>query len=147
MPSIDGSAWIFDSIVASEPDRSVLSTWRFVSVPVKVDLAPAQRCSRPTLPASWMTQSAFFTPASLSCSPAALPASVSLWPTWVIAPNSCHWSRPELMVMTGTPAATAALMLFSRPSGLAIETTRPSVPAATALSIRVACLPTSGSDW
>ena len=46
--------------------------------------------------------------------------------------------------MTGTPAATAALMLFSRPSGLAIETTRPSVPAATALSISVACLPDVG---
>jgi len=40
MPSMVGSAWIFDSMVASEPDRSVLSTCRFVSVPVNVDLAP-----------------------------------------------------------------------------------------------------------
>ena len=40
----------------------MLSTCRFVSVPLNVDFAPAQRCSRPTLPASWMTHSAFFTP-------------------------------------------------------------------------------------
>ena len=70
---------------------------------------------------------------------------VSLWPTWVIAPKSCQSSMPELIVMTGMPASTAARMLVSRPSGLAIEMTSPSVPSATALSISVLCSPGSGS--
>ena len=54
------------------PGRSVLSTCRFVDVAAERRLGrPAQRCSRPTLPASWMTQSALVTPASFICSPAA----------------------------------------------------------------------------
>ena len=35
MPSMRSSAWSLDSIVDSEPDRSVLSTCRFVSVAVE----------------------------------------------------------------------------------------------------------------
>ena len=97
------------------------------------------------MPASWITQIAFVRPASFSCSPAALPATVSLWPMWVIAPNSAELSIPELMVMTGMPAATAALTLDSSPSGLAIETTMPSTSSATAESISCDCLAGSGS--
>ena len=59
------------------------------------------------LACSWMTQSSLVTPASLNFSPAPWPATVSVWPTWVIAPNSLYTSAPELIVITGMPASTA----------------------------------------
>ena len=88
---------------------------------------------------------AFFCPASFSRAPTASPAMVSVWPMWVIAPNSLNLSTPELIVMTGTPAATAFFTLASSPSGLAIETTMPSTLSATAPSISCDCFAGSGS--
>ena len=64
----------------------------------------------------------------------------------VIAPKSADWSMPELMVTTGTPAATAALTLCSSPSGFAIDTTMPSTLSATAASISCDCFAGSGSE-
>ena len=94
-----------------------------------------------------MTQSAFFTPALLSCCAGGLAGD-----RLALADVG---DRTEVLPLVDAgvdgddrdAAATAALMLFSSPSGLAIETTSPSVPAATALSISVACFPTSGSLW
>ena len=97
------------------------------------------------MPASWITHSTFFSPSSASFLPAAAPATVSLWPMWVIAPNSWDFSMPELIVTTGIPAFTARSTLSLRPSGLAIETTIPSTFCATALSISCDCLAGSGS--
>ena len=56
---MDGSACSFDLMVAFTSASFVPSTWRFVIVPPKVVAAALQRSSRPTLPASWITQSAF----------------------------------------------------------------------------------------
>ena len=103
--------------------------------------APDRRCRPPG-----SRRSTFFTPASFSFSPAALPAIVSLWPTWVIAPNSFHLSRPELIVMTGTPAETAALMLVLEAVGVGHRDDE-TVGARRRRRCRsaCACLPASGS--
>ena len=57
-------------------------------MPPKPARAPSQRWLRPTLPASWITQSSLVLPASLSLL-ARLPRrrSLSSWPTWARAPN------------------------------------------------------------
>ncbi len=124
-----------------------MSTWMLVTVPPRVSSAPAQRSSSPELPASWMTQMTLVTPASASCSPAPWPAMNSLWPTWVCAPNSCDWSSPELIVMTGMPSATAFSTASCTPSGLAIDTMSPSAPEATAESMSWLCCTGSPSPW
>jgi hypothetical protein len=54
-----------------------------------------------------MTQSTFLTPSAFSRAPAALPAIVSVWPTWVSAPSDLKSSAPEFSVMIGMPAALA----------------------------------------
>ena len=70
---------------------------------------PRQRSSSATLPTSWLTQSAFVTPASPIRCPAPTPASYSVWPTWVSTPSSAATSLPEFIEITGMPASTAAL--------------------------------------
>ena len=50
-----------------------LTCW-LVTSPPKPFLTPSQRCCRPMLFCSWMTQSTFLTPAALSFAPAASPA-------------------------------------------------------------------------
>ena len=65
-------------IVAWTALSSVPSTCRFSMSPSKVSAAALQRSSRPTLPASWMTQMPLVRPSSLSFSPTASPAMVSL---------------------------------------------------------------------
>ena len=61
---MDLSACSFALMVACAPAGSLFCTWMFSTVPPSVSLTPAQRCSRPTFPASWITQSALVTPAS-----------------------------------------------------------------------------------
>ncbi len=91
------------------------------------------------MPASWITQIAFFTPACLSWLPTALPATDSSWPMWLSAPNALESDAPELMVMTGMPAAMAFWIDALSAPGLAIDTTRPSTFWLTAASISCAC--------
>ena len=113
-------------------------TWRLVTSPPKPCLTPSQRCWRPMLFCSWMTQRTFLTPSALSRSPAAWPAIVSVWPTWVIAPSALESSAPELSVMIGMPAALA---LASEPliaSAFGTDTARPSTFCETAASISCA---------
>ncbi len=145
-PSMEGSACSFDFSGAFTSASLVPSTWRFAIWPENALAAEEQRSSRPTLPASWITQSAFFRPASPRRLPTASPATVSLWPMWVRAPNSADRSIPELMVTTGMPAATAFSTLSFTPSGFAIEPTIPSTSCATALSMSWDCLAGSGSE-
>src|SRR4051794_22669944 len=114
-------------------------TCRLVTEPPKPCLTPSQRCWRPMLFASWMTQRTFLTPSLFRRCPAARPAIVSVWPTWVIAPSASESSAPELSVMIGMPAALA---LASEPLialALGTETARPSTFWETAASISCAC--------
>jgi hypothetical protein len=90
--SIDSSACSLDVIVEVTALSSVPSTCRFSTFPPAVSATAPHRSSSPTLPASWMTQRTLPKPSSLSRSPTARPAIVSLWPMWVIAPKSCHCS-------------------------------------------------------
>jgi hypothetical protein len=97
---------------------------------------PLQRRSSEALPTSWLTQSALFTPAAAIFSPPPKPASYSVCPTWSSTPSCLYASLPELMEMTGMPAATAALMELPRALESGMETTRPSGFLATSASIR-----------
>ena len=76
--------------------------------PAKPSMKPLQRRSSPTLPSSWLMQSALLPPSLRIVSPATRPASYSLCPTCRSAPSERQTSKPELMVMTGMPASTAA---------------------------------------
>ena len=60
--SMSLAAWSLASMDDWDAGALVPSTLRFSTVPLKVFLTPAQRCSRETLPCSWMTQSAFLRP-------------------------------------------------------------------------------------
>ena len=134
MASISGSAMSLSWMLASVPAMSrtpVVATLKRSTSPWKVSSRPSQRSSRPMLPSSWMTHRALLRPAALNCSPAPWPATNSVWPTWVIAPNSLYTSTPELMVMTGMPASTAFLTASFMASGLARETMIPSTLSAT----------------
>src|SRR4051794_8839613 len=101
-------------------------TWRLVTAPPKPSLTPWQRCDRPTLFCSWMTQRIFLAPWSLKRWPAARPATTSSWPTCVIAPSDWDTSAPELSVMIGMPADLAAASALLTASGLGTETASPS---------------------
>ena len=99
-------------MVLCAPAASLRSTCTTSSVPPAAsidDLAPAQRASSPALPTSWLMHITCVAPASARCWPAAWPAIVSSWPTWVIAPIVLVVRRnPELTVMIGMPASWAA---------------------------------------
>ena len=99
---------------------------------------PWQRRSSAALPTSWLTQSAFVTPASAMRSPPPKPASYSVWPTWVSTPSSSATSQPEFIEMTGMPASIAAVMEGPSASASGMETTSPSGSEATAASISCA---------
>src|SRR3954468_17105135 len=113
-------------------------TWMLSTVPPKPSLTPSQRCWRPMLPCSWMMQSTFLAPSDLNRTPAALPAIVSSWPTWVIAPSDLKSLAPELSVMIGMPAALALAREPLIASALGTETARPSTFWETAASISCA---------
>src|SRR3954466_2320077 len=117
---------------------AVTLTCRSVTSPPKPCLTPSQRCWRPMLFCSWMTQSTFLAPSAFSRTPAALPATDSSWPTCVIAPSFWESSWPEFSVMIGMPAALA---LASEPliaSALGTDTARPSTFWETAASMSCA---------
>ena len=80
--SMDLSAWSLASMEDCTSGMLVPSTYRFCIWPLKVFLAPAQRCSWPTLPCSCRTHRAFLRPRLFSSSPTASPAIVSSWPMW-----------------------------------------------------------------
>src|SRR4051812_15041026 len=138
-PSKDLSACSLDLIsVCVVAMSAVPLTWRFVTAPPKPCFTPSQRCCRPMLFCSWMTQSTFLTPSDFSRAPAALPAIVSVWPTCVIAPSALESSAPEFSVMIGMPAALA----FASESLIALafgtDTARPSTFWETAASMSCA---------
>src|SRR4051794_29161617 len=90
------------------------------------------------LPSSWTMHSTFLTPCDLKRAPAARPATLSSWPTCVIAPSDFESVSPELRVMIGMPAALA---FFSEPriaSAFGTDTARPSTFWETAASISCA---------
>ena len=99
------------------------------------------------LPASWMTQSAFLTPAAFILLAGALAGDGLVLADVASAPNSLDLAAPELIVMTGMPAATAFSIDALSASGLAIETTMPSTFWLTAASISCDCLAGSPSLW
>ena len=90
------------------------------------------RSSRPTLPASWMTQIDVRQAGLLELLTGGLAGDGLALADVGDRAELLRLSMPELIVMTGMPAATAALTLDSSPSGLAIETTMPSTLSATA---------------
>ena len=90
-----------------------------------------------------MTQISLVTPSSLSRAPAPWPATVSVWPTWVIAPRSANCSAPELRVMIGMPASVALARASLIASGFGADTAIPSTPFVTSASMSWACF--SGS--
>ena len=77
-------------------------------------------------------QSAFVPPSFRIVSPATRPASYSLCPTCSSAPSERLTSKPELIVMTGIPASTAARIGAATASAFGIETISPSGPSFTA---------------
>ena len=84
------------------------STGSTSTEPAKPSMKPLQRRSSATLPSSWFRQSALVPPSLRIASPATRPASYSPCPTCRSAPSDCPTSKPELIVMTGMPASTAA---------------------------------------
>ncbi len=137
--STDGSAWSLAWTAACTEGMLVPSTYRFSMVPEKVFLAPAQRCSWPTLPCSCRTQIVFLRPRLFSSVPTASPAISSSWPMWVSAPYAADWADPELTVITGMPALTALPTTSLRASGLARLTTIPSTFWSMAFCTNCAC--------
>lgn len=136
---IEGSDCSLARMVAWAPVGLLFSTCRFSTAPPRPWAKPWQRCSRPMLPASWITHSALVTPAAAICCPAPCPAMPSSCPTWASAPNSVERSCPELMVITGMSAATAASMELRSASGFAMETTIPSTCSLIAASMSWDC--------
>src|SRR3954451_5850124 len=112
--------------------------WRLVTLPPKPFLTPSQRCWRPMLFCSWMTQRTFLTPSDFSRAPAAWPAIDSSWPTWVIAPSCLKSPAPELSVMIGMPASLALASEPLMASAFGTDTARPSTFWETAASMSCA---------
>src|SRR3954470_10462235 len=138
-PSKDLSACSLDLIsVCVVAMSAVPLTWRLVTAPPKPCFTPSQRCCRPMLFCSWITQRTFLTPAALSFAPAALPAIVSASPTCVIAPSHSESSAPEFSVMIGMPAALAFASESLIALALGTETARPSTFCETAASMSCA---------
>ncbi|CAM5581296.1 hypothetical protein SVIOM342S_01083 [Streptomyces violaceorubidus] len=113
--------------------------------PSKVFFTPSQRWVRPTLPCSWMTQTAFLAPSSFSRLPSASPATVSSWPKNSIRPSFFQSARPELSPTTGMPAFSALARTLRMASGLARVTAMPSTFWSIAFCTRLAWLPAFGS--
>ena len=87
------------------------------------------------MPFSWLTHSACLTPALPILRPASTPASYSSWPTWASTPSFLNASLPELIVITGMPALTAALIDGESALASGSEMTMPSGWSATASSM------------
>jgi hypothetical protein len=79
---------------------------------------------------------ALVTPASFIFSPASCPATSSVCPMCASTPRDLKVSLPELIEITGMPAATAALIDGPSASASGMLTIRPSGFEATAASIR-----------
>ena len=88
------------------------------------------------MPFSWLTHSARLTPARPIRRPACRPASYSSWPTWASTPSFLNSSLPELIVTTGMPALTAALIDGANAVASGSETIMPSGRSATASSMK-----------
>ncbi len=132
-------------IVDFTDGMSVPLTFCGSTLPSKVLATPSQRCVRPTLPCSCMTQRTFLAPTSFSFLPKASPATDSSWPK-----NSSRLSffqslRPELRPTTGMPAFSALPMTPLSASGLARVTAMPSTFWSIAFWTRLAWLPAFGS--
>ena len=87
--SMSGSAcrmaeiWFSCSVgSASRPTNSETTS------PSNVEARPSHRSSRAMFVCSWRAQRIFVAPSSLKRSPAPSPATVSVWPMWVMAPSS-----------------------------------------------------------
>src|SRR3954447_1578768 len=138
-PSKDLSACSLDLIsVCVVAMSAVPLTWRLVTALPKPCFTPSQRCCRPMLLCSWITHRTFLTPAALSFAPAALPAIVSVWPTWVSAPSDSKSSAPEFSVTMGMPAALAFASEPLIALAFGTETARPSTFCETAASMSCA---------
>ena len=136
-----------DSLACSDDVTAASSaplTWTF-SVLAMPDFTPAQRASRATEPAAWITQSTFLPPSWAIRCPAVWPARFSSDPKYIDAPVSPYWSMPELKATTGIFAATADCTEDFRASGVASVVAIPLTLESTALWISVACLLGSGS--
>ena len=115
------------------------------SVPGTADFTPAQRASRATDPAAWMTHSGCFAPASPMRSPAVVPARFSSEPKYMSAPRSLYSSMPELRPTSGIPASPADFTAPASASGVTRVDAMPSTLLSTALWMSWACLDASGS--
>ena len=138
--SWDSLAWMAETTDGS----SAPFTWMF-SVAGTALFTPAQRASRATEPAAWITHSGFLAPASAIRLPAVWPARFSSEPKYIEAPVSLYWSMPELKATTGMLAALAFCTAPLRASGVARVVAMPSTLESTALWISVDCLAGSGS--
>src|SRR3954447_6975225 len=139
-PSNDLSACSLDLIsVCVVAMSAVPLTCRLVTAPPKPCLTPSQRCWRPMLFCSWMTQRTFLTPSDFSRAPAARPAIVSVWPTCVIAPSRWKSSAPEFRVTIGMPAALAFASESLIALALGTDTASPSTFCEIAAEISCAC--------
>src|SRR5207245_10670390 len=78
--------------------------------------------------------------------PAAMPAIVSSWPKYSIAPHCCQLAKPALNMTTGIPADTACLIVGHSAPGLGSVTAMPLTWLLIALVISAACLVGSGSE-
>ena len=96
--------------------------------------------------ASWIIHNALVAPSAFALSPAFCPASNSGWPTCIKAPRLAEDSKPEFIVITGTPAATAALIAGPNASGSGKEITIPSgwVAAAAWIELAISAISAEG---
>jgi hypothetical protein len=112
--------------------------------PPNVFLAPAARCVRPELLASWMTTTRFFAPAAPNCLPAPWPATSSVWPTWTMyVGRESNAPSPELHVMISMPRFDALVSGSLRALASGTDVTITFTFAATAALRPATCFETS----